>query len=88
MQFTADMTLTALIVSDLPETSALGAAMAAMFGLGIVRTLDEFEFMRLPLRIYRADVDLESRARLLNGWRRAVERVMWERAEVRDANEY
>ena len=40
MQFTADMTGVELVVSEVPESSALGAAMAAGLGLGQWQSLE------------------------------------------------
>ena len=41
MQFTADMTGVELIVSEVSESSAWGAAMAGLLGLGLCSSLDE-----------------------------------------------
>lgn len=78
MQFVADVTGVELTVTNVPESSALGAAMAGMLGLGWVASPAEFARLPRSLRSFtphmpRADVD-----RLLAGWRDAVRRVVLE----------
>jgi glycerol kinase len=80
MPFVADVTGVELTVTDVPESSALGAAMAGMLGLGWVASPAEFARLPRSLRSFtprmpRADVD-----RLLAGWRDAVRRVVLEPA--------
>jgi glycerol kinase len=75
MQFVADITGVELAVTDVPESSALGAAMMGMLGLGWVGSPSEFASLPRSLRTFRprmlaADVD-----RLVRGWRDAVRRV-------------
>jgi glycerol kinase len=75
MQFVADITGAELAVTDVPESSALGAAMMGMLGLGWVGAPSDFASLPRSLRTFRprmlaADVD-----RLVRGWRDAVRRV-------------
>ena len=75
MQFVADITGVEIAVTDVPESSALGAAMMGMLGLGWVASPRDFASLPRSLRTFRprmlaADVD-----RLVRGWRDAVRRV-------------
>jgi glycerol kinase len=76
MQFTADLLQLELNVADVPESSALGAAMAGMLGLGKYASLEELANLPRPSRGF---VPQMSRARaddLYAGWQAAVERVL------------
>jgi glycerol kinase len=76
MQFTADVTGAELVVSDVPECSALGAAMAGMVGLGVVNSTAEFAAMPRGVEVFRRQTDADCVAVLVEGWNRAVGRVM------------
>lgn len=75
MQFTADITGAELVVCDVPDCSALGAAMAGMVGLGVVGTMAEFAGVRRGAVAFRRQMDADCVTRLVEGWNRAVERV-------------
>jgi glycerol kinase len=77
MHFTADITGVELIVSDVPESSALGAAMAGMVGLGLMRSSGDFASMKRDVRVFRPNMNIDTRAQLIDGWERAVRRVIW-----------
>ena len=53
MQFTADLTGVELIVSEVSESSAWGAAMAGLLGLGLCSSLDELAALPRQTRTYR-----------------------------------
>jgi glycerol kinase len=76
MQFTADMTGLDLIVAKVAETSARGAAMAAMLGLGVVDSLSELAKIRGEVRTYRPQMDADKVEQLYSGWQQAVQRVL------------
>lgn len=76
MQFTADMIGVELIVAKVAETSARGAAMAAMLGLGVVDSLLELAKIRGDVRVYRPQMDVEKVEQLYTGWQQAVQRVL------------
>lgn len=78
MQFTADMTGAELIVSDVAESSALGAAMAGMLGLGVVESMSEFAAVERRGTIYGRRMESATVTQALDGWRRAVQRVTWD----------
>jgi glycerol kinase len=76
MEFTADMTGLELIVAKVAETSARGAAMAAMLGLGVVDSLSELAKIRGDVRTYRPQMDADKVEQLYSGWQQAVQRVL------------
>jgi glycerol kinase len=76
MQFTADITRVELRVADVPEASALGAAMAALLGLGICQTLDDLAQLPRQSRSYLQHMDEATARQLHNGWLAAVRRVL------------
>ena len=75
MQFVADITGVDLTVTDVPEASALGAAMMGMLGLGWYSSTDEFSRLPRSLRTFRPRMPRAEADRLLAGWRDAVRRV-------------
>jgi glycerol kinase len=75
MQFVADVTGVPLTVSDVAESSALGAAMLGMLGLGWVSSPDDFARWPRTLRSFTPRMPRTEAARLLAGWRDAVRRV-------------
>ena len=72
----ADMTQLELVVSEVPESSARGAAMAAMLGQGLVESLEEFSQVRHGAKTYRPAMRPIEADRLYAGWRQAVGRVL------------
>jgi len=76
MQFTADIAGVELKASEVPEASALGAAMAGLLGLGICRSLDDLATLPRDLRSYPPARDAATVRRLHDGWRAAVKRVL------------
>jgi glycerol kinase len=76
MQFTADITGAELAVAEVAESSARGAAMAAMLGLGAVNSLTDLQKLRGSVKAYRPIMDRAKADRLYSGWRQAVRRVI------------
>lgn len=76
MQFTADLLQLELNVSDVPESSALGAAMAGLLGLGVVDSLDGLSQLPRPTRSFQPQMDPNRAAELHRGWQAAVQRVL------------
>jgi glycerol kinase len=76
MQLVADITRLELVVADVTESSALGAAMAGMLGSRLVSSLDELASMARETRCYRPQMDAEQADRLYAGWKAAVKRVL------------
>jgi glycerol kinase len=75
MQFSADILRLELIVAEIPESSARGAAMAAMLGQGGVASFAELSALPRAARHYRPELDADMADRLYSEWRTAVERV-------------
>jgi glycerol kinase len=80
MQFVADVTGVELSVTDVPESSALGAAMTGMLGLGWYASPADFSRMPRSLRSFTPQLPQAKADRLLAGWRDAVRRVVREPA--------
>lgn len=76
MQFAADITGVEIVVSEVPESSALGAAMAGMLGLGLVKSVSDFAESPRVTRIYRPQMDRKRADELYVGWQAAVKRVL------------
>jgi glycerol kinase len=76
MQFTADILQQDLIVADSAESSARGAAMAAMLGKGVVGSFAELAAMPRAGRRYETRMDAAVAERLYSGWQAAVKRVL------------
>ena len=76
MQFTADLTRTELKVSDVAESSALGAAMQGMLGLGMCKSLDELAKLPRKQKIFRPQMKAAEVKKLYDGWQQAVKRVL------------
>ena len=75
MQFQADILGIPVEVAAVQETTALGAAMLAGFGLGIWRSTDELRRTRKPAERYEPKMRADERETLVARWRRAVERA-------------
>jgi glycerol kinase len=76
MQFTADITGLKLVVAEVAESSARGAAMAAMLGLRVVDSLNELAQLPGDIQTYRRQMTVDKVAELYSGWQRAVGRVL------------
>jgi glycerol kinase len=76
MQFTSDVTVIEIEVSDVSESSAWGSSLAALMGLGMHTTLEEMSSRPRQFRRYSPKMDSETVSRLHNGWLEAVHRVL------------
>ena len=76
MQFTADLTGTEIKVAAVAESSAWGAAMNALLGLGIYRSLDELAALPRVVKSFRPQMPAAEVKRLHDGWLAAVRRVL------------
>ncbi len=76
MQFTADLAGLELVVSDVAESSAWGATMAGLLGLGICDSLETLAALPRETRIYRPQMDAAQANELHAGWLAAVKRVL------------
>jgi glycerol kinase len=73
MQFQADTLGVPVVVPEISETTALGAAYLAGVGTGMW-TIDQLRAGWREKRRYEPAISDDERATLLDGWRRAVER--------------
>ena len=79
MQIQSDMVGTKVNRPRVVETTALGAAYMAGLAVGFWDSLDEIERIREVDRIFVPQIDEDTRAARITGWRKAVERSMnWE----------
>jgi glycerol kinase len=76
MQFTSDITGVELKVSRVAESSAWGAVLNGLLGLGIYRSLEDLEKMPRRWEIYRPKMDWALAKQFHDGWRAAVKRVL------------
>lgn len=76
MQMVADFTRLEITVSDTPESSALGAAMAGLVGLGVVDSIEGLRELPRPTRAFKPELPADEADRLISGWRDAVRRVL------------
>jgi glycerol kinase len=76
MQFVADMTGVELIVADVPDSSAWGAASAGLHGLGVHPSLDDLAALPRPGRTYKPRMSRAEADALYAGWQAAVKRVL------------
>src|SRR4051812_27063633 len=78
MQFQADVLGVPVSVPEVPETTALGAALLGGVGVGL-HTLDDVRTGGDPKATYDPGMSEDERETLLRGWHRALERAMrWE----------
>ncbi len=76
MQFTADITRTELRVSEVAESSAWGAAMNGLLGLGVYRSLAAFAKSRRASTIFRPRMNATKAKNLHHDWLAAVKRIL------------
>jgi glycerol kinase len=74
-QFQADVLGVAVERPAVVDTTALGAAYLAGLGVGLWRSLDEVAKYCTIERRFEPAMDVRTRARHYEGWRRAVERA-------------
>lgn len=79
MQIQADYIRTKVNRPKVVETTALGAAFLAGLAVGFWKDIDEIKTIREVDTIYEPKMDAETRNKLYNGWKKAVERSRdWE----------
>ncbi len=77
MQFQADILSGDVHVAEQQNLSAMGAAMLAGMGTGIFRSKERAISLAGEKRRYSASMDEDERKRLLDGWRKAVDTVIF-----------
>jgi glycerol kinase len=76
MQFTADLAQTELRVAEVAESSAWGAAMNGLLGLGICQSFADLARLPRTQKIYRPQLSAKQVKQLHAGWLAAVKRVL------------
>lgn len=76
MQFTADLTRTEIRAAEVAESSAWGAAMNGLLGLGIYKSLDELAKLPRAQHVFRPQMKPADATKFYAGWQRAVKRVL------------
>jgi glycerol kinase len=76
MQFTADLTRTEIKVAEVEESSAWGAAMSGLLGLGFCKSLRDLEQLPRSQTTFRPKISATEANHLHTGWRNAVKRVL------------
>lgn len=76
MQFTADVAGVEVLVSDVAECSALGAALAGALGLGIFKSQEELTQLPRAVKSFRPQMHAELVEKNYAGWKNAVKRVL------------
>jgi len=76
MQFQADITGAEVRVNDSPEVTALGAAMLAALGCGLIPSRRDLMKLNLPLHTYKPAMSASRRRELSAQWREAVKRSL------------
>jgi glycerol kinase len=65
-----------LKVSDVPESSAWGAAMNGLLGLGIYKSLDQLAKLPRKQNYFRPQMKSAKVKKNYDGWKQAVKRVL------------
>ncbi|MCM3089063.1 glycerol kinase GlpK [Bhargavaea ginsengi] len=73
MQFQSDMLQSEVELSELKETTALGAAYLAGLSTGFFKDCDEITTMWRSRQVFAPEMDPGKRDRLYGGWQKAVE---------------
>ena len=76
MQFTADMTRAEINVAEVAESSAWGAAMNGLLGLGVCNSLNELASLPRESSNFKPTMSLLNAKQLHDGWLAAVKRVL------------
>lgn len=76
MQFTADLTRTEIGVSARAESSAWGAALQGLLGVGHFRSLDEIEKLPRAQTEFRPEITSRQAQHLYQAWLAAVKRIL------------
>ncbi len=76
MQFTADLARMEIKVAEVAESSAWGAALNGLLGLGIYESLTELAALPQAQNLFRPRMKEAEVKRLHQGWQQAVRRVL------------
>ncbi|MBN2012804.1 glycerol kinase GlpK [candidate division KSB1 bacterium] len=76
MQFQSDMLSSNVVVNDVEEASALGAAFAGGIGVGLWKNLDELGGLLSTRKKYQPKMSKDVKEKLYAGWLKAVNTVI------------
>lgn len=76
MQFTADLTRTEIVVPDVAESSAWGAALQGLLGSRFYQSLDEIAKLPRRQRSFRPEMKANQAQQLHAAWLAAVQRIL------------
>jgi glycerol kinase len=76
MQFTADLTRTEIKVAEVAESSAWGAAMNGLLGLGLCKSFADLDNLPRPMKSFSPRMKPQLAAKAHSGWKAAVTRVL------------
>lgn len=76
MQFQSDMLNAPILISEIEEASALGAALAGGLGTGIWNSIREIEHLYRSRDKIQPKMEQGKRKQLYEGWKNAVEQLM------------
>ncbi|HEX5218659.1 MAG TPA: FGGY-family carbohydrate kinase, partial [Verrucomicrobiae bacterium] len=76
MQFTADLTRTEIKAAEVAESSAWGAAMNGLLGLGIYKSLEQLSALPRAQQVFRPKMKPIDAKKFHAGWQQAVRRVL------------
>ena len=80
MQFQSDMLDSDVVVNDVEEASALGAAFAGGLGIGLWKNLDELGDLLSIRKKYQPQMLEDIKVQLYAGWLKAVNKVITKNA--------
>ena len=79
LQFQADTLDIPVIVPEISETTALGAAFAAGLAVGVYRDIEELKEKWKERSVFKPAMEVEQREKLCTNWKKAIDRTLdWE----------
>jgi len=76
MQFIADMLQIQVVAAQMPDCSALGAAMAGFLGMGIYQSIGDLNSLKYDSISFRPQMPAKQADKLHTGWKRAIDQVL------------
>mmetsp|Transcript_4213 Transcript_4213/g.4885 ORF Transcript_4213/g.4885 Transcript_4213/m.4885 type:complete len:453 (-) Transcript_4213:2172-3530(-) len=79
LQFQADALDIPVILPEISETTALGAAFAAGLAVGVYKDVDELKEKWKERSVFNPAMEVEQREKLFTNWKKAIDRTLdWE----------
>ena len=76
LQFQSDITQATIIVPEVIETTALGAAFAAGLAVGVYKDLEDIKKNWKEKERFNSKMEERARKKLIKGWNKAVQRTL------------